>query len=313
VDKTGAVKSSGAQVGEYFGPRVSPDGARIALTVREAAVRSDVWIYEIATRQLTPMTRDAVSMFPEWADARRVVFRQTQNNAGPGSYTVQPWDHSAAAQPFLRRGGSGGTGEPAGLSLGPPAGYLALVMVPGGPRRRTHREDILIAPMAHPDEQRDFVFTDATELSPRISPNGRWLAYTSNESGVFQLYVLPVPGPGPRTPVSIEQGTEPIWSRDGHTLYYLSRGLLLAARIDESSGFRATRQDTLFNFEEKGYVVLSPPKGNDRPTGFYDVFPNGDFAVLSRAAVADSSRSTVIALMHWQQLLKQGAGEPAKR
>lgn len=225
---------------------------------------------------------------------------------------MQPWDHSAAPQPFLRVGQDGGTGQPAGLSLGPSASYLAVVIFPGGPRPRAHRQDIRIAPVARPNEQRDFVATDASEVSPRISPNGRWLAYTSNESGTFQVYVVPVPGPGSRVPVSIEQGIEPTWSRDGHTLYSVSHGLMLAARIDESSGFRATRQDTLFNFEEKGYVVR-PPNARAPSLGFYDVFANGDFAVLSRAAVADSSRTNVIALMHWQQLLKQGAAEGAKK
>ena len=307
VDSTGTVKAAGGQVGEYFSPRVSPDGGRIALTVREAATRVDVWIYEIATGQLTPMTRDALSLFPEWADARRVVFRQTQIG-GPGGYLVQPWDHSATAEPFLRYSGAGGRGtaQPAGLSVGPSSGYLALVVFPGGPRPRSSRQDILIAPMARPNEQLDFVATDASELSPRVSPNGRWLAYTSNESGTYQLYVMPLPRPGPRTPISIDHGTEPVWSRDGRTLYYVSRGSLLAARIDESSGFRATRQDTLFNFEAKGFMVLPPPRTNATPTGFYDVFPKGGFTVLSRTAGTDSSRSSVIALLNWQQMLKQG-------
>jgi dipeptidyl aminopeptidase/acylaminoacyl peptidase len=307
VDSAGTVRATGGQVGEFFAPRVSPDGARIALTAREAGTRTDVWIYEIATRQLTPMTRDALSLLAEWADARRVVFRQHQSG-GPGGYLVQPWDHSAAAEPFLRYSGAGGrgTGQPAGLSVGLSSGYLALVIFPGGPRPRASRQDILIAPMARPNEQRDFITTDASELSPRVSPNGRWLAYTSNESGTFQLYVMPVPGPGPRTPISLEHGTEPVWSRDGRTLYYVSLGSLLAARIDESSGFRATRQDTLFNFEQKGYMVLPPPRSNATPAGFYDVFPAGGFAVLSRAAGADSSRGSIIALLNWQQMLKLG-------
>ena len=72
-------------------------------------------------------------------------------------------------------------------------------------------------------------------------------------------------------------------------------------------GSGATRQDTLFNFEEKGYMVLPPPRTNATPTGFYDVFPNGGFAVLSRTAGTDSTRSSVIALLNWQEMLKQGA------
>ena len=310
ADKAGAVKATGGQVGEYYAPRVSPDGARIALTVREAGVRTDVWIYEVATGHLDPLTRDALSQGPEWLDARRLVFRY---NFQGGRYVMQPWDHSAAAQPFLSpNGGAAGTSAVGSISLGPSAGYLAVIRFTGGRRSLAKRQDIHIAPMGKPDDQRVLISTDASELSPRISPNGRWLTYTSNESGTFQVYVVPVPGPGSRVPVSIEQGIEPTWSRDGHTLYYVSHGLMLAARIDESSGFRATRQDTLFNFEEKGYVVR-PPNARAPSLGFYDVFANGDFAVLSRAAVGDSTRTNVIALMHWQQLLKQGAAEGPKK
>ena len=305
VDSVGTKKRVSGQVGDFLSPRVSPDAARIALTVRESGSRTDVWIYEIATGQLTPMTRDAASQFPEWADARRVVFRQNPERRS-GRYVVQPWDHSAEALPFLQPSANAGTSSVNGISLGPSTGYLALTRTPGGPVSRSKRQDIHIAPMGRLAEQKEFVFTDASELSPRISPNGRWLAYTSNESGTFQVYVLPVPGPGPRVPVSINHGIEPVWSRDGRTLYYVSRSSLLAARVDESSGFRATRQDTLFNFSERGFVI-HPPNTRGPTLGFYDVFSNGDFAVLSRVA-EDSNRSSVVALLHWQQLLEARNG-----
>jgi Tol biopolymer transport system component len=311
ADKIGAPKTTGGQTGDFSAPRVSPDGKRIALTVRDAGVRTDVWIYEVATGHLDPLTRDALSQGPEWLDQRRLVFRYNQLG---GRFMVQPWDHSAAALPFLApNSGAAGSSAVASISLGPPGGYLAVVRFTGGRRSLSKRQDIHIAPMARPDDQRPLINTDASELTPRISPNGHSLAYTSNESGVFQVYVVPVPGPGSRVPVSIDQGIEPVWSRDGHTLYYVSRGLMLAARIDESGGgFRATRQDTLFNFEEKGYIVR-PPNTRAPSLGFYDVFPNGDFAVLSRAATTDSSRTNVIALMHWQQLLKAGTAEGKKQ
>jgi serine/threonine-protein kinase len=310
VDDAGARKRASGQVGDFLSPRVSPDAARIALTVRESVSRTDVWIYEISTGQLTPMTRDAASQSPEWADARRVVFRENPERRS-GRYVIQPWDHSAEAQPFLAASGNAGTSGVYGISLGPPAGYLALTRTPGGPFSRSRRQDIHIAPMGRPTDQKEFVNTDASELSPRISPNGRWLAYTSNESGTFQVYVLPVPGPGPRVPVSINHGIEPVWSRDGRTLYYVSRSSLLAAHVDESSGFRVTRQDTLFNFSERGFVI-HPPNTRGPTLGFYDVFPNGDFAVLSRVA-DDSNRSSLVALLHWQQLLKARNGAAAKK
>src|SRR5262249_8010303 len=152
---------------------------------------------------------------------------------------------------------------------------------------------------AKPDDQREVVSTNASELQPRVSPNGKWLAYTSNESGTFQLYVQQLPGPGTRVPVSVEHGIEPMWSRDGRLLYYISHNLLLAAHVDESSGFRATKQDTLFSFAEHGFVI-HPPPARGPSLGSYDVFPNGDVAVLARGSKVDEGRSSIVALLRWQ-------------
>ena len=106
--------------------------------------------------------------------------------------------------------------------------------------------------------------------------------------------------------MSIEHGIEPVWARNGRELYYVSRGRLLAAHVDETTGFRVPRQDTLFAMAERGFIV-SPPASPSATRGFYDVFPNGDFVVLTRSAGADSSRSNVIAVLHWEQLIRTGA------
>ncbi len=296
VDRGGAVKVAGAQTGDFYSPRVSPDGSRIALTAREPGGQTDVWYFEPATGQLIPVTRNGVSHFPEWIDARRLVFRV--NVAGVGHYESMPWDHSAPAMTYLSaiRSAIGAVHD---LSLGPANGYLALMRN----RRLTGAElhqDIWIAPMSHPDDQREVVSTKASELSPRISPNGKWLAYTSNESGAFQVYVQQVPGPGTRIPVSVEHGIEPVWSRDGKQLYYISHDLLLSAHVDESSGFRVTKQDTLFSFAKHDFVV-HPPLSRGPALDSYDVFANGDIVVLKRGSAVEQGRSSLVALLHWQQ------------
>jgi dipeptidyl aminopeptidase/acylaminoacyl peptidase len=170
------------------------------------------------------------------------------------------------------------------------------------------RQDIGLAPMAKPDSSFAFVSSNARELSPRISPNGRWLAYTSDESGSFQVYVMPVPGPGARVPVSVEHGIEPIWSRDGKRLYYVSRNLLLAAHVNEARGFQATKHDTLFSFADKKFIVRPPGRGPS--LGFYDVFPNGDIVVFARVSEVEATRSSMVAMLHWQQLLTPELGTP---
>jgi len=307
VDHTGTMKQTSVPRGNFFSPRVSPDGSRIALTVGEAGSRTDVWIFELATGGLSPMTRDKLSQYPEWIDAKRIVFRE--NSTEPGRFMMQPYDHSADPQVFLTPTGIRGAGFAYSLSLGPPRGYLAFI------RNRARgagnlRQDIGLAPMQRPDSQNVAISTPARELTPRISPNGKWLAYTSDKSGVFQLYVEPVPGPGPVVPVSVEHGIEPVWSRDGKVLYYVSRNYLLAAHVDERSGFQATKQDTLFSFAGKNFAVRPPGRGPS--LGFYDVFANGDFVVLVNGNDVDAGRTGIVTILNWQQLLAPAATGTAK-
>jgi hypothetical protein len=164
--------------------------------------------------------------------------------------------------------------------------------------------------MQRPDSQNVTISTQAREMTPRISPSGKWVAYTSDKSGVFQLYVEPVPGPGPVVPVSVEHGIEPVWSRDGKVLYYVSRNYMLAAHVDERSGFQATKQDTLFSFAEKNFAVRPPGRGPS--LGFYDVFANGDFVVLVNGSEVDASRTGIVTILNWQQLLAPAATGTAK-
>jgi hypothetical protein len=305
VDHSGDIKVAGAQIGDFYSPRVSPDGARIALTVREHGGQTDVWYFEPGTGQLIPVTRNGVSHFPEWVDARRLVFRV--NVAGVGHYESVPWDHSAPATTYLNAVRAA-IGAVHNLSLGPTNGYLALMRNRRLSGAELH-QDIWIAPMAHVDDQREVVSTKASELSPRISPNGKWLAYTSNESGAFQVYVQQVPGPGTRIPVSVEHGFEPVWSRDGKQLYYISHDLLLSAHVDESSGFRVTKQDTLFSFGKHDFVV-HPPLARGPALDSYDVFANGDMVVLKRGSATEQGRSSLVALLHWRQRLTSMVASP---
>jgi hypothetical protein len=84
-------------------------------------------------------------------------------------------------------------------------------------------------------------------------------------------------------------------------LYYVSRNLLLAAHVNETGGFQATKQDTLFSLADKGFLVRPPGRGPS--LGFYDVFPNGDLVVLARGNEIEATRSSMVAMLHWQQLL----------
>ncbi|MBN2316607.1 MAG: PD40 domain-containing protein, partial [Sedimentisphaerales bacterium] len=102
------------------------------------------------------------------------------------------------------------------------------------------------------------------------SPDGKWIAYTSDESGRWEVYVEPYPGPGPKFMVSTEGGFQPVWSRDGKELYYRSRNKIIAATIETDSEFKINRLEPLF---EGQYLFRVDHRD-------YDVAPDGRFLMI---------------------------------
>ena len=119
--------------------------------------------------------------------------------------------------------------------------------------------------------------TEANERAPRFSPDGRWLAFLSDESGRDEVYIQPFPGPGPRTVVSTAGGREPVWSPDGTELYYREPGRpgLMAVSVQTEPELRVGAPLSLF---EGRFEELSPLVG----AAYYDVHPDGDRFVMVR-------------------------------
>jgi eukaryotic-like serine/threonine-protein kinase len=103
----------------------------------------------------------------------------------------------------------------------------------------------------------------AFEVAPRVSPSGRLLAYVSRETGQLEVYVRRLPGPGGRLRVSLDGGTEPIWSRDGRELFYRSTDRMMSVVISEQPELTVVRRDVLFedvyarNADHQNYDVFS--------------------------------------------------------
>ena len=131
----------------------------------------------------------------------------------------------------------------------------------------------------------------AAILMPRLSPDGRWLAYMSNESGRNEIYVRAFPSMGERVLVSEDGGEEPLWSADGRTLYYRTRAQLVGARVTTSPTFAVVQRQPLF---EAGYGLNSAHTN-------YDVTRDGKHFVLPRSISADAP---VVVVMNWRGSLR---------
>ncbi|MEO6527676.1 MAG: hypothetical protein ABIP93_13680, partial [Gemmatimonadaceae bacterium] len=118
----------------------------------------------------------------------------------------------------------------------------------------------------------------AIEIMPRISPDGRWIAFVTDESGVNQVVVQPFPGPGARTQLSTAGGTEPVWSRDGARVFYRADGRMIAARVHAVPAFGVVGRDTLFLDE---FAHSTNPHAN------FDASPDGTHLLLLKPVSED--------------------------
>jgi eukaryotic-like serine/threonine-protein kinase len=218
----------------FFSPRLSPDERRIAIGVTESQ-KSDVWVYDMATTTFSRLSTAATASSVEWtADGSSVVFAAAGETMRYG---------------FWRQRASGGT--PAEklfetndlapvVAISPDQKWL-MYQVYDNNSWNIYRVTLDSARQPAPY----LTMRNVNEMAPRFSPDGKWVAAMTDESGQMEVYVRSFPEPSSRVQVSVDGGTQPTWSRDGRSLYYRAGGGLLAARIELSPSFRVLGRDTV--------------------------------------------------------------------
>jgi serine/threonine-protein kinase len=242
--------------------RPSPDGRRLAVTVR-SLTDVGVWIYDVGRGTLTPLAGDAEVMWPLWSlDGQRLWISWLKD--GRTSLAALPADGGSSPQAFL-------AGEFSPSSWAPDQQHLAAVPASG-----LSGGDIFIVSLENGRVGvRPWLETPHTEWWPAFSPDGRWLAYGSNMSGRYEVYVRPYPGPGPAEQVSIDGGQSPAWSPDGTQLYFVGpsnpEGLasMMVVDLDAGSALRVGRPRALFRFDPAKLQLACAP------VRCYDLAPDG--------------------------------------
>jgi len=220
---------------DYWAPRFSPDGKRLAVAIFGTDRAPDTWIYDKQSGALTRLTESGGDR-PEWSSDGRNILSVRRDIGAPGIVT-QRWDGSDAPKDFLRVPDR----EVMELSL-PASGHGYLAARVGAPVR-----DIWIAPVDSPQALRPFLATPAEEMMPNVSSDGKWLAYVSNESGRSEVYVRPMPGPGRRLQVSTDGGLEPVWSPNRGELFFRGSGKVILARIANLETSATVTRQNLFD------------------------------------------------------------------
>lgn len=285
VDRKGAVEPLSAPTREYVNAAISPDGSQAAVEIYAGTL--GVWIYDFSRATLIPFTTpNSSSQAPVWTpDGSRVVYRGTR-----GGFRNLFWKDVDATSEEERLTTKEDTNQTPG-SWSPDRTWLAF-----SETSQSTGTDIWLLHLNGDRKPQAFLATQFDERNPRLSPDGRWLAYTSNESGRMEVYVQPFPGPGGKRLISTEGGTEPVWSRNGRELFYLSGDKFMAVDIATQPTLSAGSPRLLF---EGRYVTsLTGSSG-------YDISPDGQRFLRVQAIEPDLPATQINVVFNWFEELKQ--------
>jgi len=299
VDRQGRETPIGAPARAYTYPRVSPDGSRLAVTVFDGR-QEDVWIWDFAGQRFTRFTSDpADDRYSEWTpDGRDIVFASLRGGT-PGLWR-QPVDGGAAEQLVAAPTTNVITPRPAAGQVGNALNWLVPspvspdntrivpTMLPFG-----GSSDLFLLTLGSPNRLEPLLQTPFAERSAEISPDGRWLAYQSTESGQFEIYVRRADRRSEeRWVVSNGGGQHAQWSRDGKELFYAvpNEGLMRVA-VEADSVFKASKPTRLLGGPYEWTVLNYGGR-------LYDASRDGQrFLVLKPVDVPQPS--TIVVLQNW--------------
>jgi len=301
MDRRGNESPIGTPQRRYYLPRLSPDGTRIAVSIDDGRGLG-LWTWDFSLQKLTPL----------------------QSGPGHGAYSVWSPDSRyliVGARNLFRRAADGtGTEEQLTTSDSDlPAGKRAVGISPDGTRlifeqlTESGSYDLMVLPLDGPSISNGkgqhgpspLLDTPSDERNASIAPDGRWIAYESNKTGQFQIYVRPFPNVNDAEhQVSTAGGRAPIFAPNGRELFFVSGSALMAATVEFAPTFRAANPRVLFLAPS---VVLDARLiGNTgRP---YDLSRDGIRFLMIKddgaVAARQSGRPNIIVVQNWFQELQ---------
>ncbi len=282
VDRKGGEEALAAPPRPYFQPRLSPDGTRVAVAIADQ--ENDIWLWDLARQTSSPLTFDsAADWAPVWTpDGRRLIF-YSQRGREPGLF----WQLAD------------GTGAAERLSSGaPPTG-----VTPDGTQvlfASTGNRDLAMVALDGTRRVESLLRTPSVERNGIVSPDGRWLAYESDSSGRFEIYVRPFPNVyAGQWLISTAGGTRPLWAPNGQELFYVAPGgALMARQVDP--------RDNAWSAGSPTKVVDGPYETEgvrDRRT--YDVSTDGQRFLMIKRSTNEATAPQIIVVQHWLEELKR--------
>lgn len=234
ADRSGNFQPVNIPAAQYNDIRISPDGTRLALLVGSSG-SGDVWVYDFARETSTRLTFDMMNASPVWsADGRSIFYTAIETTGIKTTVLRKPADGSREAEVVASHVNT------AYIKAIEPDGASAIFDY----QLNTNRGDIVRLSLTQEAQMSRVVSTPFNEYGATLSPDGRWLAYQSNESGRPEIYVRDLSEAGGRWQISTAGGEEPRWSPDGRELYYRNNNLFMSVTVAAGRLSRPGRQRT---------------------------------------------------------------------
>jgi tRNA A-37 threonylcarbamoyl transferase component Bud32 len=290
IDRNGMIRTVAAPPKFYSSPRLSPDGKLLALQVNENG-SPDIWVYEFARNTLTRLTfGPGANTSPLWnPDGRRIVYNTRTDSL---SFRSKLADGSGAEETlfgkeFVDQGAAPLAVSPDGRTLlfgDSHAGRLAVEALS----------------LDGSEKIQPFLRSSFNISSAKFSPDGHWVTYSSDESGQWEIYVQPFPGPGGKWMISSGGGQYPRWTWNGREIFYRSGDKVMAVPVETQRAFRAGTPRMWFAGE--GYVGL----------GNYDIAADGEHLLMLNQENTAASPKELNVILNWSEELKRRAPSEEK-
>jgi eukaryotic-like serine/threonine-protein kinase len=285
LDRKGNEEALPVEPGRYQYPRVSPDGSRVALDI--LGPNRDIWIWNIPRASLMRLTSGPTEdLLPAWShDGSRVFFSSDRT----GNFDVYSQAADGASEPRLEFAGPG-----AQMNNSVTRDGTRLVIV-------EDFKNLGIINLSRPEGVEKLRQSGANQWLGEVSPDGRWLAYESDESGDrFEVFLRPFPDvTGRREQISVDGGRYPLWDPRGTgDLFYVDpKGGMRVVSVKLSPELSVGRATKLFDW-------VPPPRGiSGRP---YDVSPiDGRFLMIKSAAPREEGTINISVVLNWTEELRQ--------
>ncbi|TDI43758.1 MAG: serine/threonine-protein kinase [Acidobacteria bacterium] len=281
VDRDGREEALTAEPRMYAFPRISPDGSQVAIDVRDREL--DIWIWHFSRETLTRLTfGPGVENHPTWTpDGRQVAFSPEQygiyRKSADGTGSVKQLTEEMRTGPYA----FSPDGDRLVISLRDPGGSWG------------------IGVLSQDGTVETLLSTEYNERNAELSPDGDFLAYESDESGRYEIYIRPFPNvEDGRWPVSSSGGTQALWSRDGQELFYLAPGgELMATRVRTEPSFTSGKAEVVF---AEGIYYTNPLMRT------YDISPDGErFLMIKEVKPDGASWTELLLVQNWFEELER--------